>query len=63
MSFNDYVKFVTEQLVKKMDEPRVKKELNTKSNDELVKQPLSNKAFGVIPLGISMFVHRKKNNS
>ncbi|KYG30983.1 YqzE family protein [Alkalihalobacillus trypoxylicola] len=58
MSFNDYVKFITEQVVLKLDQPRHKEE----KKDELQKAPFMNRAFGMIPFGISMFVQKKKND-
>ncbi|KMK76967.1 YqzE family protein [Alkalihalobacillus pseudalcaliphilus] len=60
MSLNDYVKFVTQQLVMKIDEPKSKKEKEEHVVE--IKKPLSNRAFGIIPLGLSMFVQRKRNN-
>lgn len=49
MSINDYVKFVTEQLVMKMEQPREKRK-----EEKVEKPPFSYRAFGVIPLAVSM---------
>ncbi|MFC0561649.1 YqzE family protein [Halalkalibacter alkalisediminis] len=61
MSLNDYVKFLTQQAVIRMDQP--KEERRTKKLARKVgKQPFTTQAFGMIPLGISLFwkKHKKK---
>ncbi|WP_096153437.1 MULTISPECIES: YqzE family protein [Bacillus] len=60
MKTNDYVKYVTEQLVNYMDKPKeVRKELKTQR--KLERDPMVNQLFGVIPLSIMLFVKNRKN--
>lgn len=59
MSLNDYVKFLTQQAVIRMDQP--KEERRTKKNERKVgRQSFSTQAFGMIPLGISLFWRKRK---
>ncbi|KHF38080.1 YqzE family protein [Halalkalibacter okhensis] len=63
MSLNDYVKFLTQQAVIRMDQP--KEERRTKKLERRAdRPPFSNHAFGMIPLGISLFLRKnsKKKN-
>ncbi|WP_332632343.1 YqzE family protein [Halalkalibacter flavus] len=58
MSLNDYVKFLTQQAVIRMDQP--KEERRTKKLERRAdRPPFSNQAFGIIPLGISLFLRKK----
>jgi hypothetical protein len=59
MSANDYVKFVTQQIVSYIDQPREKRKEERVAKKEY-KEPLSNRWFGVIPLAISMLLNKKK---
>ncbi|MDT8863033.1 YqzE family protein [Alkalihalobacillus sp. MEB130] len=53
-SLNDYVKFLTQQAVMRMDQP--KEERRTKKMERRAdRPPFSSHAFGIIPLGISLF--------
>jgi hypothetical protein len=58
MSLNDYVKFLTEQAVKRMDEPKEER-LTRKEVRRAERQPLSSQAFGIIPLGISLYWRKR----
>ncbi|WP_332697919.1 YqzE family protein [Halalkalibacter lacteus] len=59
MSLNDYVKFLTQQAVRRMDQP--KEERRTRREERRAeRQPLSTQAFGMIPLGISLFWRKRK---
>ncbi|TWI55989.1 YqzE family protein [Halalkalibacter nanhaiisediminis] len=64
MSFNDYVKFVTQQVVLKMDEPKKMKQAK-KAQRKQERLPFQFQAFGLIPLGLSLFwrkrISRKHN--
>lgn len=60
MSTNDYVKFVTQQVVTYMNNPkedRVQKRLQRR----LEKEPFLKRWFGVIPLSISLLYRRTSN--
>ena len=60
MKTNDYVKYVTEQLVNYMDKPKeVRKELKTQK--KLERDPVVTQLFGVIPLSIMLFVKNRKS--
>ncbi len=54
MTFNDYLKFVTEQIVMKIDEPKEKRKAARLARKK-ERPPLSYRAFGVIPLAMAMF--------
>lgn len=55
MSLNDLVKFLTQQFVRYVDQP--KEDRKKKKKEE--KAPLSVKWFGLVPMAISMFIKRK----
>jgi hypothetical protein len=59
MSTNDYVKFVTQQIVSYIDQPKDQRK-QQKSEKRGTKQPLSYRYFGMIPLAISLFIKKKK---
>lgn len=57
MSFNDYVKFVTQQVVSYVDQPKEKrKQLKQQKKEQ--REPMQTQLFGMIPLAISMFVQK-----
>ncbi|WP_449536957.1 YqzE family protein [Ferdinandcohnia sp. Marseille-Q9671] len=59
MSTNDYVKFVTQQFVKFIDQPKeVRKATKQQRKEEL--PPLTNRWFGILPLAVTLMF--KKNN-
>ncbi|QXE00413.1 YqzE-like protein [Terribacillus aidingensis] len=55
MSSNDYFRFVTQELVKKMDTPKPEKKLKEKE-----KHQLHGKWFGVLPFAFKLLFRRKK---
>ncbi|MFS0861531.1 YqzE family protein [Fredinandcohnia sp. 179-A 10B2 NHS] len=58
MSTNDYVKFVTQQIVSYIDKPKeVRKQTRQQRKEEL--PPLSNRWFGVLPLAFSLIFKKK----
>lgn len=58
MSFNDYVKFVTQQFVTYVDQPKDKRrEIRLERKES--RPPIQYRWFGMIPLAISMFLKRK----
>ncbi|KGX88866.1 hypothetical protein N784_00500 [Pontibacillus litoralis JSM 072002] len=59
MSPNDYVKFMTEEVVKYMELPKEKKK-ERKQRKKAARKPWSITLFGIIPLALS-FVFRRKS--
>jgi hypothetical protein len=59
MSLNDYVKYLTQQAVIRMDQPKEER-LTKKLERKADRQPFSTQAFGMIPLGISLFWRKRK---
>ncbi|MBD8071330.1 YqzE family protein [Bacillus sp. PS06] len=59
MSTNDYVKFMTQQIVSYMDQP---KELRreTKQRKKTERAPFTSQWFGVLPVAFSL-MFKKKN--
>ncbi|GMB07647.1 YqzE family protein [Thermolongibacillus altinsuensis] len=58
MSTNDYVKYMTEQFVRYMDQPKEeRRKLREQKRQE--KPPFLNRWFGMLPLAISMLFKRK----
>ncbi|MCK0472586.1 YqzE family protein [Halalkalibacter sp. APA_J-10(15)] len=61
MSINDYVKYLTEQVVTKMDQPsEVRK--SVKEERKMNRPPLSFHLFGMIPMAFSLLVRNKRKN-
>ncbi|OLO42877.1 YqzE family protein [Alkalihalophilus pseudofirmus] len=58
-SFNDYVKFVTQQFVTYVDRPKEER-LAMKKQKKESKQPLQYQMFGMIPLALSMIIKRNR---
>lgn len=59
MKTNDYVKYVTQQLVTYMDQPKEVKKAQRKQR-KLERSPVVYQLFGVIPFAIMMFFKKKK---
>lgn len=60
MKTNDYVKYVTQQLVTYMDQPKeVKREQRQLKKQE--RSPIAFQLFGVIPYAIMMLFKKKKS--
>ncbi|WP_226680033.1 YqzE family protein [Sutcliffiella horikoshii] len=60
MKTNDYVKYVTQQLVTYMDQPKeVKREQRQQRKQE--RSPIAYQLFGVIPFAIMMIFKKNKN--
>ncbi|AST92521.1 YqzE family protein [Sutcliffiella cohnii] len=60
MKTNDYVKYVTQQLVSYMDQPKdVRKEQRIVRKQE--QAPLSNQWLGVIPLSLKLMFKKKES--
>ncbi|WP_273130068.1 YqzE family protein [Metabacillus sp. HB246100] len=61
MSTNDYVKYVTQQLVKFMDTPReTRKKQREERKTELESTFYSNRWFGVLPFAFKLFIKKRK---
>ena len=59
MSLNDYVKFLTQQAVMRMDQPKEERR-SRKQAKKIARQPFTTQAFGMIPLGLSLFWKKRK---
>ncbi len=58
MSFNDLVKYVTQQFVTYLDKPKDQK--IQQKNERKSSQPPLSKWFGIIPLGFMLIMRKKK---
>lgn len=59
MKTNDYVKYVTQQLVSYMDQPKeIKKE--QRQQRKLERSPVVYQLFGIIPFALKMFIKKKQ---
>ncbi|WP_349407769.1 YqzE family protein [Pseudalkalibacillus sp. SCS-8] len=58
MSLNDLVKFLTQQFVKYVDQPKEDR-MQKKKERKVEKAPPSVKWFGLVPMAISMLIKRK----
>ncbi|KIQ95619.1 hypothetical protein LH47_00254 [Anoxybacillus thermarum] len=62
MAGNDYVKFMTEQVVKYLDQPKDERKRQKQEKKQLKKQqkqPFLYRWFGVIPYAIMLLFKRK----
>ncbi|ASA95487.1 MULTISPECIES: YqzE family protein [Anoxybacillus] len=62
MAGNDYVKFMTEQVVKYLDQPRDERKKQRQQKKEFKKQqkqPFLYRWFGVIPYAVILLFKRK----
>lgn len=62
LSTNDYVKYVTQQLVKYMDTPKEarKKQKEERKNNEISTTYYSNRWLGVLPFAFKLFLKKRK---
>lgn len=58
MSGNDYVKFMTQEIVKYMDLPEEEKKNRRQKRDK--GDHISNRWFGLLPFAFKMLVKKKK---
>lgn len=58
MKTNDYVKYMTQQFVQYMDQP--KEERKTKKFKKEERAPFANRWFGMIPLSFMLWYRKKK---
>ncbi|MFD1736522.1 YqzE family protein [Bacillus salitolerans] len=59
MSFNDLLKFVTQQLVTYLDSPKDQRK-QVKRARKSSKTPLVSRWFGVVPFGFMMFFKKRE---
>ncbi|MED4453510.1 YqzE family protein [Metabacillus fastidiosus] len=60
MSTNDYVKYVTQQLVKYMDTPKEERKQKKEEKKTVDVQPYSNQWLGILPFAFKLMVNKKK---
>ncbi|MGG3889234.1 YqzE family protein [Metabacillus fastidiosus] len=60
MSTNDYVKYVTQQLVKYMDTPKEERKQKKEEKKKVDVQPYSNQWLGILPFAFKLIVNKKK---
>lgn len=59
MSTNDYVKFVTQQIVSYMDQPKEERKRLKQARSQ-TKSPALSRWFGILPIAV-MMMFRKRN--
>jgi hypothetical protein len=59
MASNDYIKFVTQQIVSYMDQPKEQRQ-EQKQKKKQERLPMSSELFGMIPASISMLFKKNK---
>lgn len=62
MSTNDYVKYVTQQIVKYMDTPKEERKQKKEEKKNVAVQPYSNQWFGILPFALKLIMNKKKNS-
>lgn len=60
MSTNDYVKFITQQFVSYIDQPKEQRK-ETKLQRKSERAPLSSHWFGIVPLAFSLIFKRRNH--
>ncbi|PYZ94326.1 YqzE family protein [Salipaludibacillus keqinensis] len=60
MKTNDYVKFMTEQFVTYVDQPKEVKQAKREEKKEH-RQPMSFRLFGMIPFALRLMWNRKRH--
>lgn len=59
LSTNDYVKYMTQQLVRYMDTPKEERKAK-KSIRKTERSPLANRWFGILPFAVMFFMRKKR---
>ncbi|WWL78483.1 YqzE family protein [Bacillus altitudinis] len=62
MKTNDYVKYMTQEIIKYMNTPRDERKEHKQEKME-TKPPFSQRLFGVLPFGFSMMLKKKSTSS
>lgn len=60
VSTNDYVKYVTQQIVKYMDTPKAERLQHKQKNKQTESLPYSNRWLGILPFAIKLFMKKKR---
>ncbi|WP_100404787.1 YqzE family protein [Bacillus solitudinis] len=58
MSFNDYVKFMTEHFVRRMDQPKEVRKL-AREEKKAERLSFSSHVFGIVPMSLSLLMKRR----
>ncbi|TLS36347.1 YqzE family protein [Pseudalkalibacillus caeni] len=61
MKSNDYVKYVTQEIVNYLDQPKEQRK-HVKEQKRAFRQPFLYRWFGILPMGVIMMFRRKRNN-
>jgi YqzE-like protein len=59
LSTNDYVKYMTQQLVRYMDTPKEERKAK-KSIRKTERSPFANRWFGILPFAVMFFIKKKR---
>ncbi len=62
MSSNDLVKYMTQQVVSYIDQPKEERQ-QQRAVKKAKKQPFLFRWFGIIPMSVTMFMKKKKRES
>ncbi|MEE6450417.1 YqzE family protein [Gottfriedia acidiceleris] len=60
MKTNDYVKYMTEQFINYIDQPKEKRD-SIKQEKEELKTPFSTNMFGMLPLSLALLMKKVQN--
>jgi len=58
---NDYVKYMTQEIIKYMNTPRDERKEHKQEKIEM-KPPFSQRLFGVLPFGFSMMLKKRQRH-
>ncbi|RKE71567.1 YqzE-like protein [Bacillus safensis] len=58
---NDYVKYMTQEIIKYMNTPRDERKEHKQEKME-TKPPFSQRLFGVLPFGLSMMLKKRQRH-
>ncbi|WP_246945958.1 YqzE family protein [Bacillus pinisoli] len=59
MTFNDLVKFVTQQFVSYLDKPKQQR-IQTKQDKKSTQPPMMSRWFGIVPIGFMLYMKKEK---
>ncbi|MBD1378830.1 YqzE family protein [Metabacillus arenae] len=59
MSTNDYVKYLTQQIVKYLDTPQEEKK-QRKERKKIERSPIATRWFGIIPFALQLLIKKRK---
>ncbi|RSK27824.1 YqzE family protein [Bacillus sp. HMF5848] len=61
MSTNDYVKYVTQQVVRYIDQPKAQRK-HTKQTKRAQRDPFVTRWFGILPFAFQMIMKRNRKS-